>query len=111
MTIYSKLLKDPRWQKLRLSIFQRDNWACVYCTNAELTLGVHHLVYLRKYNKPWTYPPELLRTVCEDCHTLIVDGVGSCLSCYHHLPLGYACREPEDMLALRCPDWYFSEWV
>ena len=28
---YSEKLKDPRWQKKRLEILERDNFRCQYC--------------------------------------------------------------------------------
>lgn len=64
---YFELLKDPRWQKKRLKIMERDNFECVECGDAESTLNVHHGAYL-KGKKPWEYPDEMLRTLCESCH-------------------------------------------
>lgn len=63
---YFEKLKDPRWQRLRLEILQRDDFACQNCgTNTE-TLHVHHLNYTG-YN-PWNAPSEDLITLCEECH-------------------------------------------
>ena len=45
MTTYSEKLKDPRWQKKRLEIFERDNWACKKCGDTDTTLHLHHLEY------------------------------------------------------------------
>lgn len=64
---YSEKLKDPRWQKKRLEIFQRDEWKCQLCGDTESTLVVHHRDYLRGKD-PWDYPDLLLVTLCEDCH-------------------------------------------
>ena len=64
---YYDLLKDPRWQKKRLEIFNRDNWACQICGEKKATLHVHHKIYLKNKN-PWEYPDELLATLCEHCH-------------------------------------------
>jgi len=64
---YSKKLKDPRWQKKRLEILERDEWMCQKCFNSESTLVVHHRRYLPDRD-PWDYPNELLVTLCEDCH-------------------------------------------
>jgi len=62
---YSEKLKDPRWQKKRLEILERDEWACKRCGNNEKTLHVHH----KKYHKePWNAKNEDLRTLCEECH-------------------------------------------
>lgn len=70
MNNYSKKLKDPRWQKKRLQIFNRDKWACKMCKDTETTLNVHHLEYIDG-NDPWDYPNSMLITVCEHCHTEI----------------------------------------
>lgn len=66
---YSEKLKDPRWQKLRLQIFERDNWCCQSCFDSESTLAVHHLFY-EEGMEPWEYPTTLLVTLCESCHEL-----------------------------------------
>lgn len=65
---YAEKLKDPRWQKKRLEILQRDNWACQKCDSKENTLHVHHRIYLPGCN-PWEYPDGYLVTLCELCHT------------------------------------------
>lgn len=65
---YSELLKDPRWQKKRLQIMERDGFACKLCGNKEKTLHVHHLAYTKK---PWDADDKELVTLCESCHTLI----------------------------------------
>jgi hypothetical protein len=68
-TSYSDLLKDPRWQKKRLEVFQRDKWACRSCGSTEKTLHVHHIIY--KYGaNPWEYPLDNFLTLCEPCHQL-----------------------------------------
>jgi hypothetical protein len=64
---YSEKLKDPRWQKKRLEILQRDNWACQSCFDNESTLHVHHRRYIPNI-QPWEYPNELLITLCVSCH-------------------------------------------
>ncbi len=64
---YSDKLRDPRWQKLRLSVFQRDNWTCKKCGNKEKTLHIHHIVY-HKNKEPWEYSMDDLMTLCEACH-------------------------------------------
>lgn len=66
---YSEKLRDPRWQKKRLEIFNRDNWHCQWCTKKEVTLAVHHLYY-DKGKYPWDYPNEALITLCEGCHNI-----------------------------------------
>lgn len=64
---YSDKLRDPRWQKKRLKILERDEWACRGCFDSENTLVVHHLRYLPD-KEPWDYPDGLLLTLCEECH-------------------------------------------
>lgn len=64
---YSEKLKDPRWQRKRLSIFDRDNWTCQSCNRVDLTLNIHHLKYLPGA-EPWDYDDSLLVTYCELCH-------------------------------------------
>jgi hypothetical protein len=66
MSNYSELLKDPRWQKKRLLIFERDGWMCQICLDENSTLNVHHNKYIG--DKPWETPDEYLLTVCEQCH-------------------------------------------
>lgn len=82
-TEYSTKLKDPRWQKKRLEIFERDLWTCQKCYDSENTLVVHHKLYLASA-EPWEYPDETLITLCEDCHIcegkLIDNAVNSLIS-------------------------------
>lgn len=64
---YAQKLKDLRWQKLRLEILNRDEWACRSCGDATNTLHVHHGYYERG-REPWEYDPRSLHTLCEECH-------------------------------------------
>lgn len=64
---YSEKLKDPRWQKKRLEIMQRDEFACRNCGEDKDTLNVHHGYYERGLD-PWEYPDDTLHTLCEKCH-------------------------------------------
>lgn len=64
---YREKLKDPRWQRKRLEILERDNWTCCVCGATEDTLNVHHGYYCRGRN-PWDYPDDTLWTLCEICH-------------------------------------------
>jgi hypothetical protein len=63
---YSQKLRDPRWQRKRLQILERDGWRCQACDSETKTLQVHHLVYSRC--DPWEYPDECYQTLCEECH-------------------------------------------
>lgn len=68
---YAELLKDPRWQKRRLEIMERDNWTCQKCEGTESTLTVHHKSYKKKEGEfvhPWEYVGEDLITLCDECH-------------------------------------------
>jgi hypothetical protein len=67
MTSYSEKLRDPRWQKKRLEIMDRDHFACVECADEAKTKTVHHRKYITGRN-PWEYPAFLLQTLCCDCH-------------------------------------------
>ena len=65
---YSDKLKDPRWQKRRLEVMQRDGWQCVRCgsgLNDGIPFNVHHLRY---HKEPWNARDEDLETLCEQCH-------------------------------------------
>lgn len=66
MNYYEKL-KDPRWQKKRLEIFERDEFQCQSCNSEDQTLHVHHKTYVYG-NDPWDYPDINLITLCADCH-------------------------------------------
>lgn len=67
MKTYWEKLTDPRWQKLRLHVLDRDQWTCQVCGSKEETLHVHHGHYKSKAD-PWEYDPDTLHTVCERCH-------------------------------------------
>lgn len=66
---YSQKLRDPRWQRKRLEILQRDNWRCTACASEEKTLHVHHRFYISG-RMPWEYLNSALLTLCEDCHEM-----------------------------------------
>lgn len=67
---YAVKLGDPRWQKKRLRIFERDDWACRRCSATDRQLQVHHLRYERG-REPWEYPDETLETLCDECHGVL----------------------------------------
>lgn len=68
--LYMDKLKNPKWQKKRLEILQRDEWRCRLCGDAETTLHIHHLEYS---GQPWQAHNDKLITICEDCHYVIED--------------------------------------
>lgn len=69
---YSEKLKDPRWQRKRLEILNRDNWKCTNCGNDKLNLHVHHEKY---FGEPWEIDNSKLKTICHKCHE-IEHGIG-----------------------------------
>lgn len=64
---YLAKLRDPRWQKMRLAVFERDNWSCQKCFDSKATLHVHHRYY-QSGSEPWEYRPDALVTLCQQCH-------------------------------------------
>lgn len=58
---------DPRWQKVRLEIMNRDKFRCQACGSTTDTLHVHHRVYVKKM-KIWDAAHKDLVTLCEKCH-------------------------------------------
>lgn len=64
---YAKQWLDPRWQKRRLEIMQRDEFSCTECGAEDKTLNVHHVYYTRGADV-WNYPDHALLTLCNDCH-------------------------------------------
>lgn len=67
---YASKLTDPRWQKKRLEILQRDDFRCQLCQDKEATLHVHHKSYKRN-TEPWDYPDDNFVTYCEACHAAV----------------------------------------
>jgi len=64
---YAQKFKDPRWQKKRLEILERDEWRCQICNDQDSTLHVHHRFY-EKGKEPWEYSDSALVTLFEECH-------------------------------------------
>lgn len=67
---YAEKFKDPRWQKRRLEIFDRDGWSCRECGDDSSNLQIHHLHY-EWGRDPWDYPDSELITLCEVCHEVV----------------------------------------
>ena len=65
---YARKLSNPKWQRKRLKILERDKWTCNKCGDTETELHVHHLEY---HKNPWDTPNNLLTTLCAHCHELI----------------------------------------
>lgn len=66
---YSEKLKDPRWQRKRLEVLERDQFTCSCCGDTEMELQVHHLSYKPK-TEPWEYELENFQTLCKYCHLI-----------------------------------------
>ncbi len=70
---YAEQLKDPRWQKKRLEIMQRDDFACRNCFREDHEqLHVHHKYYKRG-TMLWEYPDWSMVTLCHECHEYAQD--------------------------------------
>jgi hypothetical protein len=65
---YQEKLKDPRWQKVRLKVLERENWTCEMCKDKETEFQIHHESY---HGNPWDAPMEKLRAYCKHCHQFI----------------------------------------
>lgn len=67
--IYSDKLKNPKWQKKRLEILERDGFKCKLCGDEETELQVHH----KKYSdgNPWDADDKNLITLCKHCHNAV----------------------------------------
>ncbi len=63
--------RDPRWQKIRLRIFERDNWGCRKCGATGSSLQVHHKKY--EGTAPWETSDRYLVTLCEACHERVTE--------------------------------------
>jgi hypothetical protein len=106
---YSEKLQDPRWQRKRLEIMNRDNFTCKICGSKVKTLNVHHWRYTAG-KEPWEYPENLLITVCNDCHkflhlTLDIEDNGV-LS-----PFDFVMKYPFSIIALELLINHKGDWV
>jgi len=67
---YEKLLKSDYWRGFSYSLIKERDFTCEDCGrrfyNERNKLQVHHLVY--RDVAPWSYKPEELVVLCEDCH-------------------------------------------
>lgn len=67
---YGEKLEDPRWQRKRLKIFERDGWKCTLCNDERHALHVHHEKY-EAGREPWEIEDVFLKTLCKYCHLLV----------------------------------------
>jgi hypothetical protein len=70
--------KNPLWQRKRLEIMKRDDFACQSCGDTETTLNVHHTSPYRKNTKIWEYENDELITLCANCHQEISEYIDTC---------------------------------
>jgi hypothetical protein len=97
---YSELLLDPRWQKKRLNIMQRDQFACNFCGNTKNTLHVHHLQYT---DSPWDIDDKYLVTLCDECHNKIHSyGYFEIISQGCLNPVDFVCIDPFLIISALC---------
>jgi hypothetical protein len=66
---YYQKLRDPRWQRKRLEVFNRSNFKCQGCQSSTSELHVHHPFY-EKGKEPWEYDTEHLICLCCECHEI-----------------------------------------
>ena len=66
---YSQKLLDPRWQQMRLRVYERDGFRCRICKCETKTLNAHHVHYHPYADGPWDYDIESIITLCSDCHS------------------------------------------
>jgi hypothetical protein len=96
---------DPRWQKKRLEIMERDRFVCNECGDADSKLNVHHRYYI-KGKKIWDYQSDILITLCDDCHKSIHEDllkINHTASQMHSEQLFFAI-DIMNMLLLSSPD-------
>lgn len=102
---YKEQLLDPRWQKKRLKILERDNWECQYCGSNKKTLHVHHLLY-DSSKLAWECEDNCLSTLCEDCHAEFHKEVPAILS-----SIKFSIQKNlKDLFILNCAKEVFEEW-
>jgi len=94
---YAEKLKDPRWQKKRLEILERDEWKCMSCGDKENTLHVHHIFYFPG-KEPWDVHNGFLITLCEKCHKVgpCEKGLKSCSGCSEYIDNNGDCEGPNN---------------
>lgn len=64
---YAKQMLHPKWQQMRLRVFDAAGWACERCGETEITLHAHHREY-RYGAMAWEYEVCELACLCSHCH-------------------------------------------
>ena len=107
---YSEKLRDPRWQKKRLKILERDDFTCLNCGEDKKPLNVHHTKY--EFGKEiWDYENNTLITVCEECHKYLGDlkkdiksiidthfKIGFVLEYLHNILVDLSCFKAQELI-------------
>jgi hypothetical protein len=83
---YRELLLDPRWQRKRLEVLERDDWQCVSCGRRNANLQIDHKRYERG-KPPWDIDSKHLQTLCEKCHSKITELRRKCMEAANNLGL------------------------
>ena len=60
-----QIYASRRWRNLRIRIFERDGWRCVFCEKPSV-LECDHIIPLQCGGK--VFDPENLRSLCRSCH-------------------------------------------
>lgn len=136
---YSEKLRDPRWQKLRLQVFERDKFACQSCGSPDNELQVHHKEYANGC-EPWESDLESLVTLCSECHetlTLFKRKIGKLMhdrnyitalmvthemmtgemaSDFYEIIVSLSCRQPQEMrfaasIMEGITEWTAYSWI
>jgi hypothetical protein len=93
--------KDPRWQRVRLTVMNREQFTCEKCKRKDVTLNVHHGYYERGRD-PWDYPTASLHCYCENCHELVHSKLSTIKLSLSFLPDAYFDEINGFLIALNC---------
>lgn len=63
---YAEKLKDPRWQRKKTQVWERDDYTCCACGTKSEQVHAHHTNYT---GEPWDAPLKDMVTLCHKCHT------------------------------------------
>lgn len=108
---YPERLAEPKWQRKRLEILNRDNWTCQHCGDKTTQLEIHHLEYFEGH-QAWEYDDDSLITICHKCHG--EENIRFKHEAYFLKSLKFAGFLAVDVLAFSCllnRDRKFSEFI
>lgn len=105
---YAAERQDPRWQRKRLEIMERDRFQCCACGNGSDTLNVHHRYYISGRNI-WQYPTWSLVTLCERCHKDTHSLNAASISDWERIPAVFTNGNAENWLMLAAVMKYIIE--